>query len=56
MEYIHNKTGNVYEVIAEAIDATNSRDGQIVIIYRNAKGEYFVRDKKEFLQKFTIKN
>jgi len=51
--YIHNKTGNVYTMVAEAIDATNSRDGLIVIIYQNKKGEFFVREKSEFLQKFT---
>lgn len=55
MEYIHNKTGNIYIMDSEAIDATNSRDGQIVVIYRNNKGEIFVREKNEFLQKFTKK-
>lgn len=51
--YRHNKTGNMYTMISEAIDATNSRDGQVVVIYQNKKGEFFVREKSEFLQKFT---
>lgn len=61
MVYINNKTKNFYEVLYEAIDATNSRDGNEVIVYReltNALPEgqqpkVFVRDKSEFFKKFT---
>lgn len=54
-KYMHNKTGNEYTVEGEALDCTNSRDGQIVVLYRNKNGQLFVREKNEFLQKFTLK-
>lgn len=50
--YIHKKTGNKYFVTGEAINATNANDGQVMIIYTNADGKTFVREKKEFLEKF----
>lgn len=51
--YKHNKTGNLYFKLFDAIDATNSRDGNDVAVYSNTQGQVFVRDKEEFLQKFT---
>lgn len=49
----HLKTGNIYDVVGEAIDATNARDGQVVVVYTR-NGRLFVRDKAEFLAKFRI--
>lgn len=51
--YKHNKTSNLYFKLFDAIDATNSRDGNDVVVYANTQGQVFVRDKEEFLQKFT---
>lgn len=56
--WINNKNGREYQVIKEAIDCTNERDGLIVVVYicKEAKGKLFVREKKEFLNKFSPKN
>ncbi|MCT4634487.1 MAG: hypothetical protein N4A76_17380 [Firmicutes bacterium] len=51
MKVVHLKTGNIYEVIGEAINATNVNDGEIVVIYQK-DGQMFVREKKEFYEKF----
>lgn len=47
----HLKTGNIYTVLGEAIDATNSRSGQSVVIYER-DGRIFVREAHEFAEKF----
>lgn len=49
--YRHKKSGDIYTKIGEAINATNSVDGQIEIIYTKGS-QVFVREKKEFEQKF----
>jgi hypothetical protein len=51
MKVKHLKTGNIYEVVGEAIDATNAHRGQEVVIYRR-DGQTYVREKGEFWQKF----
>lgn len=51
--YTHNKTGNRYFVLYEGIDCTNERDGTLVYVYCNEHGQVFVREKHEFLEKFT---
>lgn len=53
MKYRHNKTGKTYSFFAKAIDATNVRSGNEIVIYRNEEGKFFVRDKEEFYQKFS---
>ncbi|AVQ30832.1 hypothetical protein C4N18_06250 [Fusobacterium varium ATCC 27725] len=55
--WINNKNGREYQVIDEAIDCTNERDGLIVVVYicKEAKGKLFVREKNEFLKKFSPK-
>lgn len=58
--YKHIKSGKIYEIIGEAMNATNDRDGQIVVIYRQhfaeqklaKKGKFYVRDIVEFHEKF----
>jgi hypothetical protein len=52
---IHLKTGDVYVIKGTAIDATNgSEEGRLMVIYeRNDKT--YVRDIREFILKFEIK-
>ena len=52
--YKNNKTGDLYEVIEFAINATNAQDGQEMVIYKKVdKDQKFVREKNEFFEKFT---
>lgn len=55
--WINKKNGREYEVIKEAIDCTNERDGLIVVVYisREVTGKLFVREKMEFMNKFYLK-
>lgn len=53
--WVHKKTGTLYMKMYDAIDATNSRDGIEVVVYANEQGMVFVREKKEFEEKFYIK-
>lgn len=56
--YTHKKTGKLYLVIFSVLNCTNSNDGQKMIVYREARlktrkeDRYFVREEKEFLEKF----
>jgi Protein of unknown function (DUF1653). len=52
--YKHIKTGNLYKILHQAIDCTNSRDGTKVIIYSKVGEEekVYVRDEKEWEEKF----
>ena len=52
---IHNKTGNIYFVLDVLLDATNSREGQCIVIYMNVLGKVFAREQNEFYEKFTVK-
>lgn len=51
--YLHKKTGKRYAVLAQGLDATNSRDGTEIMIYFDREGRFFAREKQEFLEKFT---
>jgi hypothetical protein len=55
--WINKKNNKEYCVIDQAIDCTNDRDGLEVVIYttKTAPGKFFVREKKEFLEKFYQK-
>ena len=53
MKWIHNKTGNIYQELHRAIDTTNTRSGDQVVVYQNERGQVFVRDCDEFEAKFT---
>ena len=48
------KTGNLYQIRHFAIDATNSRDGESVVVYYavNDPEKIFVRNEEEFFKKF----
>lgn len=50
---IHNKTGKLYFLLQDVINATNVQDGQKMCLYVNTKGQMFVRERKEFFEKFT---
>lgn len=50
-EATHLKTGNVYQVIGEAVDATNAASNRAMVIYRG-NGQTFVRCADEFVEKF----
>ena len=57
-KYIHNKTGNIYELIRDdVINCTNANDHQTMVLYKNPQYPdlLFVREKAEFHQKFTKK-
>jgi len=49
----HDKTGNIYLAIQVVTNATNSKDGESMMLYMNLEGMHFVRDIKEFWEKFT---
>lgn len=52
--WTNNKNSCIYEVTNNnAIDTTNDRDGTPVVCYKNTAGMHFVREKEEFLQKFS---
>ena len=50
---IHNKTDKLYFLLQDVINATNAQDGQKMCLYVNTKGQMFVRERKEFFEKFT---
>lgn len=56
--WINKKNGREYEVLSEAIDCTNERDGLIVVVYicKEVEGKLFVREKSEFMNKFYLKD
>lgn len=55
--WTNKKNGREYQVIKEAIDCTNERDGLIVVVYicKEVEDKLFVREKNEFLSKFLPK-
>ena len=50
----NKKTGNLYVIEAIAIDATNERDSNQVVVYHSVgnRNDVFVRDESEFKLKF----
>lgn len=48
---VHMKTGNVYRVVGEAIDATNAHSSRPMVIYQR-DGKTYVRCAEEFIEKF----
>ena len=51
----HIKTGHIYTVQAEIINATNAQSGQVMVLYER-NGVQYVRAKREFNKKFGVKN
>ena len=55
MKVKHNKTGKIYVLLNEhIINATNKDDGAIMVLYRDAVGNIYTRERKEFWEKFTL--
>ena len=54
--YSHNKTNKVYAVMGKAVNCTNSQEGQTMVMYMagDFQGPMFVREIKEFVEKFTL--
>lgn len=56
-QFKHKKSGKFYTVLGTVINATNSNDGQKMILYTGEDlfGKYrlFVRDRAEFFNKFV---
>jgi hypothetical protein len=53
-KFINKKTLNVYTALFLARDATNLRTNLSYVVYENAKGEKFVREFREFIEKFEV--
>ncbi len=55
--YKNKKNKNLYKILYYGVDATNSRDGEPIVIYcrsnENPAQMVFSRNKKEFDKKFT---
>lgn len=51
---IHLKTGKQYYKLANVIDCTNGQNDKIMVLYRDEKGVGFVREEKEFYDKFKL--
>jgi hypothetical protein len=49
--WFNNKTGDEYKVLFDAMNCTNDRNGQMMVVYTNGE-KNFVRDKAQFEQKF----
>ena len=54
--FINKKTLREYEVLYIALDATNTRNGARVVVYRPSSEpkQIYVRDESEFREKFTL--
>ena len=58
-QYVHNKTGNLYQLNDIILDATNATEGRLMVIYSRADIKYadnYCREIKEFFEKFTPKD
>jgi len=52
-KYKNLKNGEIYDTKNKvAINATNTQDGQIMILYQDKNETLFVREISEFLEKF----
>lgn len=50
--FINKKNKKVYRVFGYVTNATNAQDGQIMVLYAGDEGKLFVREGKEFQEKF----
>ncbi|NOR27657.1 MAG: hypothetical protein GQ540_03900 [Lutibacter sp.] len=57
-KFFNIKTDHVYYKLDEVVNATNDRDGQIMVMYSPqfgndvSSGVIYVRERKEFYEKF----
>lgn len=56
IRYRNKKTGHLYRHLAVATDATNARDGVLVVVYCPDDNEHsiYVREQAEFEAKFEM--
>lgn len=52
--YINKKTGRTYKATEVVTNATNDCDAEQMVYYWSDTGETYVRELKEFLEKFTL--
>lgn len=54
--YQNKKNGKTYKLLCNSVrDATNATDGRIMVLYESVEtGQKFVRETKEFDEKFTL--
>jgi len=50
--YRNKKNGRLYKKLFEAIDCTNVREGEKVVVYTDGLTKMFVREIEEFNNKF----
>lgn len=50
--FVNIKNKKIYEVYGEVTNATNANDGQKMILYTDGYGNFYVREVKEFGEKF----
>ena len=49
----NKKNGKLYRILYySVINTTNAQDGQKMVVYENMEGQIFVREQKEFYEKF----
>ena len=54
-KYKNKKTGKIYILLREIVDATNGREGKTVVLYiEPVQLRMYVRDATEFLEKFEV--
>lgn len=53
-EWLHKKSGVTYMVHGVVINATNSRDNEVMVMYSNKDNQIkvFVREYSEFIERF----
>jgi hypothetical protein len=56
MTYKNKKTGNLYRYLAMAVNATNTNDGELMVVYCPCDNEHsiYVRNEAEFYEKFEL--
>lgn len=53
--YRHRKSGDRYLVLdISVMNATNKQAGQPMVLYQNEDGDKFVREHREFYNKFEL--
>ena len=53
--YKHRKSGEIYIVLdISVMNATNKQAGQPMVLYQNEDGDKFVREHREFYNKFEL--
>lgn len=54
MKFRNKKTNEVYRHRGHCINATNSANNDLMIMYESASGDMYVREADEFNEKFEV--